>query len=199
MPTITFTATAPDGSVHTRTSGTMPYTHAAVVNDPADQSGWGVYSWHKSRAAAQKAVSSGYLPQRYPQRQVVEAVPTAINGRVERGQFADWPNAERIAELVEAKLAGNPARVPADARATGGNAVDSSRSPYDPVAQLGVLRLLEGRHGAGIGVIADANGVTLRPINMGDVHLDLGAAADLVRELAEHLHGKGCLVDPASR
>lgn len=103
MPTITFTATAPNGAEFTRTSGTMPYVAVLVVS--RDGSDWGDYSWHKTAEAAHKAAATGYAAKAgYPHRRVVPAVPTSVQGKVHAGQFDDWP--QGCAELVDAKLAG---------------------------------------------------------------------------------------------
>lgn len=101
MPTITFTATAPNGETFTRTSGTMPYTSVLMVADPGTEN-WAPYSWHRSEAAAHKAANGTYVT-RY-QRRVVPAVPTSVQGKVTAGQFADWPAG--CEDLVTAKLSG---------------------------------------------------------------------------------------------
>lgn len=52
---ITYVAIAHDGTVHTRSSKTMPYTHAIIVRSDGTS---GPYSWHKSYAAAVKATGT---------------------------------------------------------------------------------------------------------------------------------------------
>lgn len=125
MATITYTATNPDGITQTRSSGTMAYTHAVSVMRE-DGKGWGIYSWHKSYSAAMKASNSGYAAKLYPSRRIVEAVPTAINGKAQVGDFAGHPSAAAIDALIEAKAAGKGNQTPKDARPQGGNA-DNAR------------------------------------------------------------------------
>jgi hypothetical protein len=92
MATITYTATDRSGRTRTRTSGTMYYTHHSLARG----------SWHTSHAAAVKAGDP------------VPAVPTAVNGRVAIGDFADHPNAAAVAALIAAKhAAANAAAAPA--------------------------------------------------------------------------------------
>jgi hypothetical protein len=96
MATITFTATnQATGEVATRSSGTMPYTHAVF--------GTGV-TWHKSMASAFKAATSR---QHDSSGTVVPAVPTAINGKLgdwtpEVDGWGEIP-AEAFAELATVK------------------------------------------------------------------------------------------------
>jgi hypothetical protein len=101
MATVTFTATAPNGVEFTRTSPTMPYVAVLMVADKGSDN-WGAWSWHKTDDAAFKASQSNYH-QGHHQTKVVQAIPTAINGKVKPGDFADWPVG--VPELVAAKLA----------------------------------------------------------------------------------------------
>lgn len=133
MATITYTATNPDGITQTRSSGTMAYTHAVSVMRE-DGKGWGLFSWHKSYAAAVKAANGGYAAKLYSSRRVVEAIPTAINGKATVEGRDAWaadtanPNSAAIVALYDAKLAGKRAnQTPKDAKASGGNA-DNARA-----------------------------------------------------------------------
>lgn len=55
---LTYIATAADGTVSTRSSATMPYTHAVLVADPTGPTN--ALSWHKSEPAAAKAGSAAW-------------------------------------------------------------------------------------------------------------------------------------------
>lgn len=100
MATITFTAVDPqDGKAYTRTSGTMPYV-AAVFGDS--------FTWHKTFASAYKAAQSRQHTWKSGKPgTVVEALPTAINGKIAadfaEGGWGDIPEAT-LAPLVAAKL-----------------------------------------------------------------------------------------------
>ena len=101
MATITFTATDPKtGETYTRTSGTMPYVAVSVGSQ---------VQWHKTFAAAHKAaVSKVQTWQTGKPADVIPAVPTAINGKIDADDFAEgWGDipAEAFAELVAEKLA----------------------------------------------------------------------------------------------
>lgn len=100
---IEFTATAPNGETFTRTSGTMPYTHVLMVAGKGE-SDFGPWSWHKSAAAAFKASQEGYHQDNH-RTKVVPAVPTAVKGKAEVGEFSaekGWQE-EAINALIEAK------------------------------------------------------------------------------------------------
>lgn len=125
MSTITYTATSPTGEAFVRSSGTMYYTHALMVGETRDN--MGVLSWHKSAAAAHKAADTGFASRAYAWRLVVEAVPTAVNGKAEVGDYASHDNAAAIDALIEAKNAGQGNLTPKDAKTTGGNA-DNARA-----------------------------------------------------------------------
>ncbi|ACF05097.1 hypothetical protein Nigel_95 [Mycobacterium phage Nigel] len=109
MATITFTATAPNGTTFTRTTGSMAYTHVLMTGNE-DGTNWGPYSWHKSAAAAAKAGSGkvgAYFAEQGYQATVVPAVPTSVQGVVSVGDFAaaDGWQEEAINALIEAKNA----------------------------------------------------------------------------------------------
>ncbi|QPX62209.1 hypothetical protein PBI_INDLOVU_95 [Mycobacterium phage Indlovu] len=100
---IEFTATAPSGETFTRTSGTMPYTHVLLVAGKGE-SDFGPWSWHKSAAAAFKASQESYHQDNH-RTKVVPAVPTAVKGKAEVGDFPaekGWQE-EAINALIEAK------------------------------------------------------------------------------------------------
>lgn len=115
------TATAPDGTESTRTSGTMPYVAVLMTKGPGQLVGqketgvWGAYSWHKTHDAAVKASRSAHMTQY--ETVIVPAVPTAVNGKASAADFADHPSAEAIAALIEGKAAPK-ARTKAPAKAT---------------------------------------------------------------------------------
>lgn len=52
------TTTAPDGTVHSRTSIHRRYTHALALHSP--ENGWIVTSWHQSADEASDALSRNY-------------------------------------------------------------------------------------------------------------------------------------------
>ena len=118
MATITYTATDRSGRTHTRTSGTMYYTHHSLARG----------SWHTSHAAAVKAGDP------------VPAVPTAVNGRVAIGDFADHPNAAAVAALIAAKhAAANAAAAPArqGARVKRGAPIKATLGKAEPLRSAG--------------------------------------------------------------
>lgn len=90
---IEFTATEADGTVHTRTSGTMPYVAFAGG------------TWHKSYAAAVKASTDRYHA---AGTKVIAVVPTKIVGKLGdwTPQLDGWGDipASAFTALVEAKL-----------------------------------------------------------------------------------------------
>lgn len=119
MATFTFTATAPNGSEATRTTGSMPYVAVLMTADPGKDN-WGPYSWHKTQAAAVKASQSSAHQGR--QTEVVPAVPTSVQGKITVAEVADgWGDipADVLVALVEATAAGKPkAKAEAPAKVT---------------------------------------------------------------------------------
>jgi hypothetical protein len=113
MSTITFTATNPDGTSSTRSSGSMAYSHALSV-EGGDTPGWGILSWHKSAAGAFKASQARWIREHFSATRIVEALPTAVNGKATVEHYADWPNGDIIAELIVAKNAPKAAKVEAE-------------------------------------------------------------------------------------
>lgn len=112
MASITFTATAPNGEQFTRTSPSMPYVSVLMVAD-LDADNWGPYSWHKTDVAAREAGNSGYHQGKH-RTQVVPAVPTAVKGKAEVGDFENFgPHGEAIDALIEAKKAPKARKVAA--------------------------------------------------------------------------------------
>jgi|SRR5690349_2097389 len=126
---IEFTATAPNGETFTRTSGTMPYTHVLMVAGKGE-SDFGPWSWHKSAAAAFKASQEGYHQDNH-RTKVVPAVPTAVKGKAEVGDFpADkgW-QAEAIDALIIAK--GAPKAKVEQPELVEATEVEAEESPVD--------------------------------------------------------------------
>jgi hypothetical protein len=100
---ITYTAIAPNGEQFTRTTATMPYTHVLLVAGKGE-SNFGPWSWHKSAAAAFEASRDGYHLENHEVK-VVPAVPTAVKGKAEVGDFSaehGWQE-DAINALIEAK------------------------------------------------------------------------------------------------
>lgn len=108
---IEFTATLPDGTTETRTTGTMPYIAASII--VLGDGSATVYSWHKTADAAHKAARTGYTAKvaanRGGKAAVVPVVPTAIKGKLGTWEphvkgWGDIP-AEAFTDLVAAKAA----------------------------------------------------------------------------------------------
>lgn len=125
---ITFTATdIVTGNTWTRTSGTMFYVEVLLVTTRGEDGSLdtGPYSWHRTAQACSKAMNSSYVAG-FHARTGVRAVPTAISGKVSTELRDQWAaDAEKatglerlnmlaVVELIDAKLAGKPAKVATD-------------------------------------------------------------------------------------